>query len=285
MENKFFRLKRMKAQVRQFAPVLFLILALALIGIGVSKNPILIKVRQASVDAFTPILSVLYTPVKWGKSLAQNTSEIFAVRDENNRLRAENEQLKSLETELYQLKTDNAKLAELLNYKAPGEKKFKTARVVGDTGGTFSKSVLVQVGSLDGVGKGDLALNHQGVLGRVIEVGTFASRVLLITDYTSRIPVMIGENRILGILTGDNSDLLKVISMPEQKTVVVGDRVLTSGHSGVYPSGLPVGVVVGVNGDDIYVQPFATRGQTEFVRLVNFGLTGLLPDVAVCKEK
>ena len=283
MENKFFRLKRMKAQVKQFAPVLFLIAALALTGIGVSNNPVLIRVRTAATDAFVPILSVLYTPVRWVKDIGNSVTEIFSIRSENERLKEENASLRLLQNKVYQLTSDNQKLSQLLNYKPEGEKRFVTARIIADNGGSFSKSVLVQAGSVDGVSKGNLALTELGVLGRVIEVGTLASRVLLITDYTSRIPVKVGEDGILAILSGDNDILLKLIAVPEGAQINIGDLVMTSGHSGVYPAGLSLGTVVSMDGNNIYVQPFSERDKAEFVRLVDFGLDGLLPD-SKCRE-
>lgn len=283
MENKFFRLKRMKAQVKQFAPVLFLIAALALTGIGVSNNPVLIRVRTAATDAFVPILSVLYTPVRWVKDIGNSVTEIFSIRSENERLKEENASLRLLQNKVYQLSSDNQKLSQLLNYKPEGEKRFVTARIIADNGGSFSKSVLVQAGSVDGVSKGNLALTELGVLGRVIEVGTLASRVLLITDYTSRIPVKVGEDGILAILSGDNDILLKLIAVPEGAQINIGDLVMTSGHSGVYPAGLSLGTVVSMDGNNIYVQPFSERDKAEFVRLVDFGLDGLLPD-SKCRE-
>lgn len=283
MENKFFRLKRMKAQVKQFAPVLFLIAALALTGIGVSNNPVLIRVRTAATDAFVPILSVLYTPVRWVKSIGNSATELFSIRSENERLKEENASLRLLQNKVYQLTSDNQKLSQLLNYKPEGEKRFVTARIIADNGGSFSKSVLVQAGSVDGVSKGNLALTELGVLGRVIEVGSLASRVLLITDYTSRIPVKVGEDGILAILSGDNDILLKLIAVPEGAQINIGDLVMTSGHSGVYPAGLSLGTVVSMDGNNIYVQPFSERDKAEFVRLVDFGLDGLLPD-SKCRE-
>lgn len=284
MENKFFRLKRLKAQVKQFAPVLFLIAALALTGIGVSNNPVLIRVRTAVTDAFVPILSVLYTPVRWVKDIGNSATELFSIRSENERLKEENAALRLLQNKVYQLTSDNQKLSQLLNYKPASEKHFVTARIVADNGGSFSKSVLVQAGSVDGVSKGNLALTELGVLGRVIEVGSLASRVLLITDYTSRIPVKVGENGTLAILSGDNNVLLKLIAVPEGAEINIGDLVMTSGHSGVYPAGLSLGTVISINGNDIYVQPFSERDKTEFVRLVDFGLDGLLPD-SKCREE
>lgn len=63
----------------------------------------------------------------------------------------------------------------------------------------------------------------------------------------------------MAILSGDNNVLLKLIAVPEGAEINIGDLVMTSGHSGVYPAGLSLGTVISINGNDIYVQPFSER--------------------------
>ena len=107
-------------------------------------------------------------------------------------------------------------------------------------------------------------MDNNGLIGRVAEVGYRSSRILLVTDLNSRIPVLVGESRERAILTGDNSDL-----------------VVTSGHGGAFPAGLPVGkvIVTGEEGSaELRVQPFLAPDRLEFVRLMDFGLTGVLQD-------
>jgi rod shape-determining protein MreC len=127
--------------------------------------------------------------------------------------------------------------------------------------------------------KGAVAIFPEGMLGRIIEVGTSVSRLLELTDYTSRIPVMVGKERFLCILTGDNTDYPKLISIPEGADISVGDRVVTSGHAGLFPSGIAIGTVMSVDGE-VVVQPYVSSRTNEFVRLVDFGL-----DSALIKEE
>ena len=93
MENKFFRLKKLKAQVKLFAPVLFLIIALGLIGIGVSKNPYMVRIKNATVDAIIPVVHVIGAPVRWGKSAIGGIRDILTVYSQNKQLREENQLL------------------------------------------------------------------------------------------------------------------------------------------------------------------------------------------------
>lgn len=283
MENKFFRLKKIKAQVKQFAPILFLLIALGLIGIGVSKNPYLIKTKIAVADAFVPIVAVVTKPIDWIKVGVHEVSNIFKVHALNKKLADENKKLIAWKNIAYKLAADKKELEKQLNYVPSKDVSYLTARVVADNGGNFSRSLLVQAGFENGVKKGDLAMLPEGMFGRVIEVGNSVSRLLLLTDFSSRIPVMVGEERLLCILTGDNSDFPKLISLPEGEKPKIGDRVVTSGHAGVFPSGLGIGTVSVVEGGEVYVTPFTHGLSPEFVRLVNFGLTGVLTDEKPCR--
>lgn len=282
MDSKFFRLKKIKAQVKQFAPVLFLIFALAMIGIGVSQNPYLVRVKVAFWDVTMPVVDALGAPVRWGKSLVAEISEWGAVRSENKRLRAENERLSGWKNVALKLAEDKRELEKSLNYVPSKEVSYLTARVLADNGGNFSRSLIVGAGSENGLKKGAVALLPDGVLGRIVEVGTSYSRLLELTDYASRIPVMVGNERFLCILAGDNTDYPKLISIPEGADISVGDRVVTSGHAGVFPSGLGIGTVMSVNGD-IAVLPFVNAQTSEFVRLVDFGLSDVLINEKTCE--
>lgn len=282
MENKFFRLKKIKAQLKQFAPVLFLIISLALIGIGVSQNPVLIKTRMAFKNAFVPIVDAIGAPVRWTKNGVNEVRDLFRIRSENKRLRAENKKLLSWKNVALKLADDKKQLEKSLNYVPSREVAYLTARILADNGGPFTRTLIVEAGAKNGLKKGTVALLPEGLIGRIVEVGEDVSRLLEITDYTSRIPVMVGEQRVLCILTGDNTDYPKLISLPEGAKLSVGDRVVTSGHAGLFPSGLAVGTIISDENGEYVVAPFANGKGSEFVRLVDFGLNDVLIKKEIC---
>ena len=281
MENKFFRLKKLKAQVKLFAPVLFLILALGMIGIGVSKNPYMVRIKNATADAIIPIVHVIGAPVRWCKSVASGVRDVLTVYSQNKQLREENQVLIGWKNTALKLAADKKELEKALNYVPSKEVSYLTARIMADNGGTFARTLIVGAGSENGLKKGAVAVFPEGMLGRIVEVGTSVSRLLELTDYTSRIPVMVGNERFLCILTGDNTDYPKLISVPEGAEISVGDTVVTSGHAGVFPSGIAIGTVISVEGE-IAVQPYANAKTSEFVRLVDFGFDDVLIKEQTC---
>ena len=143
------------------------------------------------------------------------TTKIHVLREENERLRRWRAAAQSLESE-------NARLRGLLNFHPEAEATFITGRVIGDSGGAFLRSVLVDIGGRDGVRKGAAAIDGNGLVGRVAEVGQRSARILLITDLNSRIPVLVGDKRERAILAGDNSDLARLVYLPPERSIGPG---------------------------------------------------------------
>lgn len=276
MENKLFRLRRMKAQIRRFSPLLFLGFSLILIFLGVSKNAVVADMRDKTSTAVAPVVYVVSKPLEWLQTAVQGVGHFFSTYRENDRLKAENASLSFWRTKALQLEAEQEELYALLNYQPPRQAKTLTARVLGDNGGVFSQSLIVNAGAAQGVQKGAVAMTEKGILGRVVAVGRETSRVMLITDYLSRLPVSVGKGGFKCILAGDNSSELKLTALPENAEIQIGDIVMTAGTAGVYPAGIGVGVVVRLEDREIIVKPFESQVWPAFVRLVDFGLNDAL---------
>ena len=183
-----------------------------------------------------------------------------------------------VERQFQQLRKENAYLRDLLNYVPPPTAISITSRVIADTGNSFAQSLIAFVGHRQEIEKGNVVLTGDGLVGRIASVGTNAARILLITDINSRVPVKIEPYDVPAILAGDNTEYPQLISFPNNTEISVGDKVVTSGMAGVYPAGLPVGVIVSVQNGIIKVRPFFNRNRLEIVHIVDYGLSGLLED-------
>ena len=173
------------------------------------------------------------------------------------------------------LEIENKLLVELLNYVPLPESGFIAARIVAEESDAFTHSVVAYIGDKD-VSKGDIVLSNQGVVGRVDRVSGSYAKIILITDINSKIPVMIEKNRTRGILSGDNTTFPRLIFVPLDAEFDVGDRIVTSGVSGVFPAGLPIGEIISVSKNEIKVKPFASREKLEYIRIVKYGIGGLI---------
>jgi rod shape-determining protein MreC len=117
-------------------------------------------------------------------------------------------------------------------------------------------------------------ITGEGLIGRVTEVGDWSSRVWLISDLNSRIPVTIAETGDRAILAGDNTTQPKLLFLARDASVPEGARVVTSGHGGVFPPNLPVGILKEAERGTYTVVPTADLGRITYVRLVDFNLAG-----------
>jgi rod shape-determining protein MreC len=155
---------------------------------------------------------------------------------------------------------------------------FLTARVIANSGGAYLRSLMIHAGSENGIARGQAAMTGEGLVGRVSEVGRQAARVLLVTDLNSRVPVIVEGPQQRALLTGDNSERPCLRYLDAGAEIKVGDRVVTSGQGGVFPPGLPVGVVASLDGEAPRVEPYVEMSRVEYLRIVDYGLANGLPN-------
>jgi rod shape-determining protein MreC len=145
--------------------------------------------------------------------------------------------------------------------------------------------MLIDAGSSAGVRKGQAVIAGENLVGRVAEVGARVGRILLLTDPSSNIPVMIEGSRAKAILSGDNTDRPRLNYLSPNSNPAVGNRIVTSGHGGAFPPGMPVGVIASIQDGIVRVEPFVHRYQLEYVAVVDYGLPGVLPSDAADTDK
>lgn len=256
--------------IQRFTILFFVIAAFALMMLGKADAVLVERTRTAIADFAAPILDALSRPAATLDEMVAQVRELGRLRDENARLREEVARLRSWHSVATNLAAENQALREMLNFVPPPRASFVSARVIADGGGPFARSVLVNVGSRDGIGKGQAVVNDAGLIGRVIAVGHRSARVLLLTDFNSRIPVILESTRDRAIVAGDNSPQMQLAFLPLTAGPKIGDRIVTSGHGGHLPAGLPVGVIASTKDGAIRVQPFADWARLEYVRVVDF---------------
>ena len=273
MENRQFRIRRLRQQIKRFSPALFLLLALLLIGFSTTQQPLLKAVRTQMLESLVPVFSVLQAPVNWVKKAGGAVSNLFTVYSDNMALRLENATLKEKQVLMGVLEERMRQLSAQVHFQYSPSARYLTTQVVADTDNVFAQSVVILAGENQGVQKDNVVMAGTGVLGRIIQTASNASRVLLITDYTSRIPVMVGKERFLAVAVGDNQPNLQLQIIPEGATLTEGDMVYTAGSGGIFPAGLMLGVLTLKNKVPEII-PFAE--QTNYVQVVDFGLSNLM---------
>lgn len=269
-------LQPLKAWGDRIALFGFVLIAIGLVVVERSSPELTSRARGAASDLVAPILSLLSEPAAATAQAIDSIRELGRLREENAQLRSEVARLLQWQTVARRLDAENQELRALENLAPDPRVKFVSARVVGGSGGAFVRSVLIAAGTRDGVRKNQPAITGDGLIGRVTEVGNRSARVLLLTDINSRVPIYVERTRARAVMTGDNSDQMLLNYLPPSADVAVGDRIVTSGQGGVFPPGLPVGVVTANDNGTIRVQPFVDWEMIEYLRLVDYELSDLL---------
>ncbi len=271
----FLHLSHIRLLAKKFALVFLFLTAFVLMLVNKTDTVIIDKTSSVATDVVSPMIDVLVIPAKMLAKGYDYFRDLKQIHKDNQRLKEENQRLNVIYDRYRALEIENKLLSELLNYVTPPEMELVTGRVIAEEGDAFSHSMIAYTGD-EKVKKGQVAMAEKGVVGRVDRVGINYARVILITDINSKIPVMVEKSRVRGILSGDNTNLPKLIFIPLDAGISVGDRIVTSGVAGVFPTGLPVGRVVSVRKGEITVKPFSNLEQLEYIKLVNYGLGGIL---------
>jgi rod shape-determining protein MreC len=266
----------MRSLAQRFAFLLLLGTAVGLLMIGRADPRIFEEARMALIDSTAPVLDALSRPVATVSSAIDHVQELGNIRDINAALKAENARLLQWQHAARALMAENDQLRTLLKYSGEKPANSIAARVIGDSSGPFIRSLLVDAGTREGVQRGHAAITGAGLLGRVAATGERSSQVLLISDLNSRIPVLVESSRARAVLAGDNSKRPRLTFVSDNAEVKIGSRIVTSGHGGMFPTGLPIGVVAEIGDTGMRIETFASSDQLEFVRLVDFGLKGVI---------
>lgn len=225
-------------------------------------------IHQIGLTCLKPVLETSHAVSSAFRQTGERVVQFWDLYAHHQALTARVEELEGKLVEMGELKKENERLRGLLEFKK--ESPFKTipVRVIGRDLAPWRKTILIDKGSSNGIKKRMALVNAQGLVGRVIEVGPFTARAILLLDPESRVSVLFQESRDLAVAEGDGSSWLHGTHINRESLVKVGDRVLTSGLGGVYPKGIAVGTVEMVGTEKEGLELFASvRPFVQFSKL------------------
>jgi rod shape-determining protein MreC len=227
-------------------------------AVVVSASLMLADTRLGAFSQVRYFLNSLIAPIQYSADLPRTMFDGFYERfnshqllmDANQNLKQEVLVLKSDLILLDQYKEENQRLRKLLGSSfVRDEKKVVTEVMAVDTS-AYSHQVVIDKGHIDGVYEGQPVINEKGVVGQVTFVAAHNSRVLLLIDSNSAIPVQNIRNDIRVIASGNgDTDQIQLEHLPSSTDIEVGDLLVSSGLGGVYPEGYPVAQVAKVDKD------------------------------------
>ena len=226
------------------------------------------RFRMMVIDTVVPSFDWAMAPVTDIAHLLSDFHSYQRLARQNADLRRELQDMKTWREAAIQLDQENARLRDLINVQLDPQLTRITGVVMADSGSPFRQTVLLNVGARDGILDGWPAMDGIGLVGRISGVGDETSRVILVTDTSSRIPVTVQPSGQRAILSGDNTinPVLEFVEDPD--LVKPGDRVVTSGDGGVFPANLLIGQLARGTDGRLRTRLSADLERLEFLRVL-----------------
>src|SRR5438309_6155482 len=201
-------------------------------------------IRVWTVCAVSPFERAGSYGFGWIRDIWRHYFALQNTTKESEQIRRENDALKLQITQLQGKAAEADRLAALLNFRqSQASVPMIGARVIGTGAGTASLTIQLDRGERDGIRKNMGGITPDGVVGKVVEAYPNASQVLLLTDRDSGVGAMLADSRIQSPVGGQGEPLLVMKYVPNDDTVNLGERVITSGMDRIFPRDLPVGFV------------------------------------------
>ncbi len=231
-------------------------------------SPRVERFRVQVTDRVVPSMDWAMAPVTGMINLLRDFQSYQRLSDQNRELRSELRQMQAWKEAALQLEQENARLLDLNNVRLDPRLTFITGVVLADSGSPFRQSVLLNVGSRDGIVDGWAAMDGIGLVGRISGTGKNTARVILLTDAASSIPALIQPSGQKALVSGDNSAAPLVDFLENADLVRAGDRVISSGDGGVFPAGLLIGQIATDPTGQLRVRLSADYERLEYLRVL-----------------
>jgi rod shape-determining protein MreC len=226
------------------------LLALAALFVGIQHNR---AVQRGSPNPFAEAVMTLVAPLQSALRSAGGFLSDFGdgvlhgrrLREENRRLRQQIDRLRALEMTQEELRQENERLRRLLRFAQAEKTRALVARVLAIQPSAYFHTLIVGCGQAEGVRPRMVAITDKGLVGLVYMVTRHSAHILLLTDPNASVGARVqrAESRAVGICRGRGEDYLVLTFLSKDADVRLGDVVVTSGLGGVYPAGIPIGIV------------------------------------------
>lgn len=233
----------------QLPLVIVVALAVVLVLLGKAQTAMFDRARMRISDWMQPGLSLAYAPVVAVNRWLGSTGELFHVYRENLALKDENARLRQWRNVAVVSQAQVRRYQALLHVVPAPDIHSVLAHVIGRANRPFLETLILDAGAAAQVKPGEAVLDASGMIGRIYLAGARTSWVILLTDLNSHVPVSIITGNAKGasiqaMMSGDNSAMPTLDSLPQTTNLHNGDQVISSGDGGLLPPGLPVGTVV-----------------------------------------
>ena len=258
-----------KGAQQKFSLFALIVFSVVLLFVETIESKPLSYLRSFIKDTIYRGSVVASSPSRGFKTSVNSIQDHINLYSKYNRLKEENTQLKEQVYDPNFLIFENKQLRKLLDEQVASSDNLVSSRVILDKLSPYLNSFIISSGSNKKIKNGMAVLDGRNFIGRIVDVNFFSSRVLLVSDLNSKIPVVIEPIGYHAILSGTGKIKPILEFLPENHSVQSGNKVYTSGKEGIFSPGIPIGEVR-MDTEKILVSLFSDLTQITFVN-INLG--------------
>ena len=260
----------------RFYITLFLFLLIPVIAIDTSsRSPRDYKAHDRAILWITyPVQLAVHWVLELGVDTYQGYIALWNTEKLNRELFEENRKLQFTVAQLREAQKENDRLKQILDFKEKNSLKTIVARVVAKDVSTEFRSLRINRGESSGVQKGMAVITHEGIVGRILRTTATTADIVTLLDLLSAVDAINERSRARGVVEGLTEDLCQLKFAMRTDDIKVGDLLLSSGLGGIYPKGIPVGVVSKVSkktygiSQEVEVRPSVDFSKIEEVMII-----------------
>jgi rod shape-determining protein MreC len=242
-----------------------IIVGLILLAVSLVAPKDFASLRGVALNITGPVASTLHEVTATGQGLVTGAGNYWDAARQNGELKRENRAMLQRMVEARAIYQENLQLKAALQLRQHSRETIAAGRIVGSSFNSPQRFAILSAGAKDGIREGMPVRSPSGLVGRIIDVGALASRVLLISDRTSIVPARLLRNGIPVIAQGRGDGTVEVRPLEVGRNPFKpGDLIITSGTGGLYPPLVPVARVVKLNGDGAIALPLADPSNISF---------------------
>ncbi len=255
-----------KGTKQRFSIIALVLLSILLIFVEKIETKPLNSFRSIVKDLIYRGSLIVSSPSRGLKTVTNSTKNHFNLYNNYEELKKENLELKSKISNEEFLVLENTQLRKLIEEQIESGNNLISSRVMLDKKSPYNNSFIVNSGGNKGIKNGMAVLDGKNFIGRIVDVNFFSSRVLLISDLNSKIPVVIEPSGNHAILSGKGKKSPTLDYLPKNHEIKDGNKVYTSGKEGIFSPGIPIGETK-ITKDNIGVLLFSDLSQVTFVNI------------------
>ena len=255
-----------KGTQQRFSLIVLIFISISLLFIENIKTKPLNYTRAIIKDTIYRGSLLVSFPSRSIGSAVSVTKDHLNLKKKYEKLNEENSKLKEKIQETDFLLLENSQLRKLIDENPKTISNFISSRVIFDKKSPYLNSFIVNSGANKNIKKGMAVLDGKNFVGRVVDTNFFSSRVLLISDLNSKIPVITQPSGNHAILSGRGNKIPTLEYLPENHTVKDGDKIYTSGQEGIFSPGIPIGIIK-IEKGEVKVISFSDLSQITFVNI------------------